>query len=119
MEKPGVQIVGEYGMEQILAMPGKEISLGVAIANSTTDIKAGTILGQVTASGEFVPCKASATDGSQNPLVVLAEPVPANSGTATVLVYATGVFYESALSGMTDPILTALNGKKFNNLVII
>ena len=42
----------------------------VVVNDATTTLKAGTVLGKVTATGKFKVCKQAATDGSQNAAAV-------------------------------------------------
>ena len=44
------------------------------------NLKRGTVLGKITASGKFVAVDSSKSDGSQTPFAVLAEDADASSG---------------------------------------
>lgn len=58
----------------------------------------GTIVGRVTSSGKFVKSVATANDGSQNPVGVVAETVDATSADAPVAIYEEGEFvYEQCI----------------------
>ncbi len=45
------------------------------------DLKAGTVMGRITGTGTIVPCSDDATDGSQNPIGILAADVTVIDGT--------------------------------------
>lgn len=44
---------------------------------TTTEIPTGTVLGKLTASSKLIPCVSGATDGSQTPVGILFDDVPA------------------------------------------
>ncbi|MDK1394830.1 hypothetical protein QF008_001346 [Pseudomonas protegens] len=59
------------------------------IASGQT-LHAGAVLGQVTASKEYVLCKAAAEDGSQNPCAVLDQDVDTAGGAKSAPIRLTG-----------------------------
>ncbi|WP_043538924.1 head decoration protein [Salinarimonas rosea] len=56
--------------------------------SSGQNLAAGSVLGKVTATGEYVLSLAAANDGSEVPVYVLAEPVNASAADAQGIVYA-------------------------------
>jgi len=58
----------------------------------------GAVLGRITASGLYVLSDASATDGSQKPAAILAEPIDTTSGETQAVVYHSGEFNSNALT---------------------
>lgn len=52
----------------------------ITIASGAGIVKAGTVLGKITASGKYVPSNVSASDGSQNACAVSLVQVDATSG---------------------------------------
>lgn len=62
-------------------------------------LKAGTVLGKVTATGKYVPLKLGASDGSEDAVRVLAESINVG-GIEDILAsgYVHGEFYESGLT---------------------
>ena len=72
---------------------GKGITL-VAGQNLTR----GAVLGKITASGKYTLSLAAASDGSQNPSVILAQDCDASLGDAAAAAYFSGVFNGSALT---------------------
>lgn len=59
----------------------------VLLAASTTFTKPGTILGQVTATKQFVPVNRAATDGSQKAVAILWAGRAASTGTRRAVVH--------------------------------
>jgi hypothetical protein len=57
----------------------------------------GTVMGRITASGNFIQSLSAASDGSQNPVAILAEDVDASGGAKPGVVYLTGEFKGAAL----------------------
>lgn len=64
----------------------------VVIAAGSGNIGRGTVLGQVTATGKYRPCDASATDGSQIPSAILADQADATSADAKTAGFLAGQF---------------------------
>ncbi|NWA04800.1 head decoration protein [Pseudomonas gingeri] len=60
-------------------------------------LKSGSVLGQVTASKEYVLCKAAAQDGSQAPSVILDQDVDTTDGARSAPVRLTGQVLGSQL----------------------
>lgn len=54
----------------------------VIIASGSGKLKSGQVLGQIAASGKFVPSAASGSDGSQTSVAILVFPVDATSADA-------------------------------------
>ena len=113
-----MQEVERYERRQVLAIGGTEIKIAVPMANSDADIEAGTILGQVTASKEYVPYVQSANDGSEVAMVILAEPVAANSGAISATAYVRGVLYDEAIVGKDAEAIAALGARVVQELFI-
>lgn len=59
---------------------------------------AGAVLGRITASGKHSLSLAAATDGSQTPRVILAEPANATAGDVEAIVYLSGDFLPDGLT---------------------
>lgn len=58
----------------------------------------GSVLGQITASGNYILSVKSAADGSQVPSAILADATDATGGAVTTGVYLTGEFNVTALN---------------------
>lgn len=83
-----------------LAMPGKDpVRAPFTLAQDAVNVplKAGTILGVVTATGELVMSLAAAGDGSETPVAILGEDMDLSAGSAVHDVYVEGYFNETAL----------------------
>ena len=76
------------------AFPTRQRPITLASGSNTagTPLPRGALLGRVTASGKYIPCKATATDGSQNPTAVLAADTDAGSADAETAAYFEGEF---------------------------
>ena len=67
----------------------------------------GTVLGKITTGGKYIKCDSAASDGSQNPVAILAEDVDATSADVQATVYLSGAFNQGALTfGGTDTAAT-------------
>jgi len=63
----------------------------------------GTCLGKITATGKYVICNSANSDGSQNPVAILAEKADASSADVQATVYLSGAFNQAAVTfGGTD-----------------
>jgi hypothetical protein len=69
----------------------------VVIASGQNLVR-GSVIGKVTASNKFILSLSAAVDGSQTPVVILADDVDATGGDKRALVYRTGEFNEAALT---------------------
>lgn len=94
--------IGEYDYDNLVAgadMPIMEV--GVTLAPGNGVLHRGTLLGIITASGLAVPCKSSASDGSQTPLYILEHDTDtgANSSGNSVpaVAYQSGKFNRAAI----------------------
>ncbi len=61
------------------------------------NLAAGSVLGEVAATGEFVLSLSAAADGSEVPIAVLQDAVDATAGALNAAVWFTGCFNEDAL----------------------
>jgi len=57
----------------------------------------GSVLGQITATGFYCLSEQTATDGSENPLVILGEDIPESATGRSALVYTRGDFVDLGL----------------------
>jgi hypothetical protein len=84
------------------------------IASGAGVLKAGTVLGQITASKKFVTALAASDDGSQNVKEILAVDVDATASDVTAPTYVSGEFDKNKLiygAGITaDAAAEALEG---------
>lgn len=74
-------------------------AIGYTVTAGGTPMVAGDTL-YITVSGDFKYklCVATATDGSQNPVAILAQDTDATAGDTVTLVYEKGVFNENAVT---------------------
>ena len=73
------------------------VGRGVTIA-SGQNLKRGSVIGKVTANGEYRLSASAANDGSQTPDLILAEDCDASAGDKTALAYERGDFNANALT---------------------
>lgn len=73
------------------------VTFSIVIAAGSGQLARGTVLGLVAASGKFVPCDKSATDGSANPAGVLVYGVDATTNDAQASAFVAGHFNGEAL----------------------
>lgn len=70
---------------------------------SGQNLSRGALLGKITASGKYTLCDSTASDGSENPVAILAEDCDASAGDENALVFLSGAFQESGVTfGGTD-----------------
>lgn len=72
------------------------IDAGVIAAGH--NLERGAVLGQITASGEYVLCTAAATDGSEEPKAVLDQAVDTTQGALPAAIRLTGQVLGSQLT---------------------
>ncbi len=85
-----------YNPDQLIAGNQKIVTDTVTIGAGT--LARGTVLGKVTASGNYIQSVAGAADGSQNPVAILADAADASGGAVQAGVYLTGEFNANALT---------------------
>lgn len=80
-----------------LQMPGKELIRSVFTIAAGQTLKAGSVLGAITATGKLVLCVDGAGDGSEVPFAVLLEDLDTTAGDKDFSVAVEGFFNETAL----------------------
>ncbi|OTA14213.1 hypothetical protein Xvie_03900 [Xenorhabdus vietnamensis] len=88
--QPGVR-QSVFVPDQLIAGQLQLVTDTVTIAKSGI-LKHGTVLGQITATREYVLSKKSATDGSQTPCAILVDDVNATENSVSGGVYLMGEF---------------------------
>ncbi len=84
-----------YQPDQLIAGRFPLVTTNATIASGT--LQRGTVLGQVTASGDYIESVATAADGSQNPVAILADYADASGGAVIAPIYLTGEFNQDKL----------------------
>lgn len=84
----------------LLAGSHPTIQIDVTIASGEGELDAGTVLGIVTASGEYAAYDDDASDGTQTAVAILAIDVDATSAAVVASAYVHGEFNEDALTGI-------------------
>jgi hypothetical protein len=74
------------------------VVIDVGVIASGHNLKRGAVLGQITASGEYLLSVAAATDGSEAPKVVLEEDVDTTAGAKAAPIRLTGQVAGSQLT---------------------
>lgn len=93
-EAPGIAATS-YQSDQLIGGRFMPETAVVTIAAGT--LKRGTVLGKVTSTGDYIESVATAADGSQAPIAVLADDADATAGAVEAPVYQTGEFTGSRL----------------------
>ncbi|WP_338803583.1 head decoration protein [Xenorhabdus griffiniae] len=93
--QPGVR-QSVYVPDQLIAGQLQLVTDTVTIAKSGV-LKRGAVLGQITATREYVFSKKSATDGSQIPCAILVDDVDTTDGSASGGVYLMGEFNQNRI----------------------
>jgi len=68
------------------------------MTRSGQDLPRGAVLGKISATGKYVLSDTGAGDGSEDPVLVLAEAVDASGGDRTSAIYETGEFNQDTLT---------------------
>ncbi|GCD53043.1 MULTISPECIES: head decoration protein [Acetobacter] len=77
--------------DQLIAGNLKLVTETVTFAEGNT-LQRGQVVGQVTATGKYIPCVKTATDGSQTPCGIVVDEVDASAADATGAIYEMGEF---------------------------
>jgi len=92
----GINKIGEMSWQEILAGDFPNSTAPVTIA-SGQNLKLGSVIGRVEATGIFKLVDSEAEDGSEKPYAVLMEDVDATSAQEVGTAYLTGEFIKSKL----------------------
>jgi hypothetical protein len=87
---------GRFTPDNLIAGEFPRVSRHVTVTGNTM-LPIGSVLGRITDDGRYQLSKAKATDGSENPDVILAENVDTTDGDQQALVYLAGEFNIHAL----------------------
>lgn len=88
-QTPGIY-AETYLPDQLIAGRFPLVTSTVTLSAGT--LSRGTVLGKVTATGDYIESLATASDGSQTPVAILADNADASGGAVTCGVYFTGEF---------------------------
>jgi hypothetical protein len=102
MQNLGMQTLALNQSE--LLIEAFHVQQGVTLLENSGELKRGTVLGRVTASGKYAPFAPAASDGTQTPLAVLVSDTTIGTSAEPAPVYVFGVFNQDAL---VTPTLTA------------
>src|SRR5690625_1826603 len=94
--RPDFRQEGVYQPDNLLGGGFPAVTDTITIAEGQ-ELPRGAVLGEITASGEYVLSAAGADDGSEKPVAILAESTDASSGAQRAPIYLTGEFNSRAL----------------------
>ena len=80
-----------------LLVGGDFTVLEIGTVDESVEVKRGTVLGRVSATNTFKICKDANADGSNVPVAILAEDLPASASNKDKYVYLSGNFNKSAV----------------------
>jgi hypothetical protein len=101
--------------QQVVFVPDQLIAGNLKLVTSTVTFAAGNtlvrgqVVGQVTASGDYIPSVATATDGSQVPCGIVVDAVDASAAAAQGAIYEMGEFNANYMTFDTSWTLAALS----------
>lgn len=95
--QPAFANAGTFTHDNLLAGDAIQ-AVTESITLASGNLARGAVLGRVTASGNWVLSASAASDGSQVPRAILAEPTDASGGARTTVAYLTGEFNTAALT---------------------
>ncbi|OHD13232.1 MAG: hypothetical protein A2Y41_07835 [Spirochaetes bacterium GWB1_36_13] len=87
------------------------VTLGITVVSGSGELKAGTVLGKITASGKYKPYLKTNTDGSEEAKCILTADIDATAGDINSSAYFHGEFRKSALIGIDTEGEGMLNDK--------
>lgn len=88
--------LGQYTPPNLIAGDFPIVTQAVTIAAGQT-LSAGAVLGRIQANGRYVLSTATANDGSEAPMVVLAQPINTTNGEEEAVCYLSGQFNTKAV----------------------
>jgi hypothetical protein len=91
--------IGQHIADNLIG-GSKQLVTGTITLASGQNLVRGTIVGRITASGKFKAYDAAATDGSQNPVGILTNPVDATTADTNTTIYLEGQFAKSGITGL-------------------
>jgi Bacteriophage lambda head decoration protein D len=100
--QPGM-VAETYTPDQLIAGDLKLVTLSATITGAAAYTR-GTIMGQVTASGKWIPSLPAAVDGSQTPAGILVDNIDTTTADGTCGIYVMGEFNGNC----TNPLGSAL-----------
>lgn len=89
-------VTDTFNYDNLLA-GGDFTVLEIGTVDESIEVKRGTVLGRVSATNTFKICKDANTDGSNVPVAILAEDLPASASNKDKYVYLSGKFNKSAV----------------------
>lgn len=89
-------VTDTFNYDNLLA-GGDFTVLEIGTIDETVEVKRGTVLGRVSATNTFKICKDANADGSNVPVAILAEDLPASASNKDKYVYLSGNFNKSAV----------------------
>lgn len=84
--------------DNLVAGPHDRVTEGITVASGEGELSRGSVLGKVTASGEYVLSDPGSSDGSEDPAVILAEDIDATSAAVETIAYLSGEFNEDRIT---------------------
>ncbi len=102
-ERELLTTLGTTEQDNLIAGPKFPIAhKGVLLSAGQGEVKRGTVLGTIKASGESVPVDSTKSDGSQNPDCILAETIDTGTDTGAEAIsaaaYSAGYFIRGSLA---------------------
>lgn len=89
-------ITDTFNYDNLLA-GGDFTVLEIGTVDEAGEVKRGTVLGRVSATKNFKICKDANSDGSEKPVAILAEDLPAGAQNKDKYIYLAGNFNSSAV----------------------
>lgn len=120
----GNQITTDYEYSKIFLFNNRYEDDSDAYVNnsgySTLTLLAGTVMGRVTGSGQLKPCYVGATDGSQEPVGILAHDIvnlPSGSSANVVICIGGDVAQKKVIFLFGDTLETQANGRRYKDRI--
>ena len=87
-----------YDLDNLFAGVKQPVTKKITIASGAGVLTRGSVLGKVTATGEYILSIATAVDGSQVPDCILSEDIDASTEAIETIAYFAGEFNQNALT---------------------
>lgn len=98
------QLVQEESLSSLALFSAEfpRVTKPVTVASGEGSLAKGTVLGKVTATGEYKAYDNTANDGSETAKLILADAIDATDEAVLCSAYMSGVFNPDALTGLDD-----------------
>lgn len=118
----GQQATTNYDVSKIFTFGNRtQTAVYTNSTGGSVALKAGTVLGKITASGKLLPLQSDAVDGSAIPVGILAHDITVANGVTVTLTYVNAGDVEESkiiLVKVGDTLATAISGRTIRDRIM-